>query len=386
MHSDSATGMVQRAARRLLDVHLDDIVDRAVARIVDDEPMYTGGPVSRTDLRFHMDRTMRLAVTRLAGVEVPDELQSTALDVGRIRAQQGIPLASVLHAFRIDLRSLWEALINEGRAVGVDVRAEFLERSSLMVWEAIELNTEEVVRGYQAAQLSLEELRSSAFDQLLVEPTPDAVAHATDVLGLPQRGRFLCLVGAFAAPRPDLVDECAVLLHARGHVFHFRWSTPELLAVIHLPEDLTDLGPLLEPLNGHVCATVPATDLASVAGSIRLARMAVRGRGTPGVRTLSDSWLHAVAAADTELADAIHAAVFGPMARLSESERSGLVETVGDMTSHGGTIADIAQRTYRHRNTVRARLRSFTDHTGFDLSRTDHLATVTIAFTIDAQR
>jgi hypothetical protein len=34
-----------------------------------------------------------------------------------------------LHAFRIDLKTLWEALIAEGRAVGVGMRAEFLERS-----------------------------------------------------------------------------------------------------------------------------------------------------------------------------------------------------------------------------------------------------------------
>jgi hypothetical protein len=380
--------LVRSVARRLLDHHLDAIVDGAVARIVDDEPTYTGGPVSRGDLRFHMERTMRLALTRLAGGDIPEDLRSAALAVGRVRAQQGIPLSSVLHAFRIDLRSLWESLIEEGRAVGRELRADFLERSSLMVWEAIELNTAEVVSGYQAAQLSIDETRSSAFDRLLVdgEPAVESVEYAAEVLDLPVGGRYLCLVGAFPAPRPELSDACAMTLLARGCTFYLRWSAFELQAVVHLSDGRADVAELLAPLDGHVCATAPADRLSTVGRAIRLARRAVRGRSDPGVRALSDTWLNAVAAADAELADAVHAAVFGPLARLGDGERNGLIETVTDLTAHGGTIADIAQRTYRHRNTVRARLRTFADITGFDLTQTDHLATVAIAFTIERTR
>lgn len=385
---DATTRLIRKTARRLLDEHLDEIVDRTVARTLGDEPMYSGGPVSGDDLRYHMDRTMRLALMRVAGVEVPDSLRSAALVVGQIRAQQGIPLASVLHAFRIDLRSLWESLIDEGHDVGTEMRADFLERSSLMVWEAVELNTEEVVRGYQAAQLSLDEIRASAFDQLLPdeEPTPETADYAGQILGLPRQGRYVSVVGAFSVPRPDLVDECTVALYAHGYPSYFRWSNLELLAVIHVPHVSVDIAEVLTPLGGHVCSAVFSDGLTSVARSIRLGRMAVRGRAAPGVERLDDTWFDALAVANSELSEAMHAAVFLPLSGLSASERSGLVETVGDLTTNGGTIADVARRTYRHRNTVRARLRDFAALTGFNLSIPKDFATVTFAFSIETMR
>jgi hypothetical protein len=164
--TDETTPLIRAAARRLLDIRLPQIIDRAVEQTIHDEPTYSTGPVSRDDLRYHMDRTMRLALARLVGDDIPESLENAAIDVGRIRAHQNVPLSSVLHAFRIDLKTLWEALIAEGRAFGVYTRADFLERSSLMVWESIEASTEEVVHGYQVAQGSREEFaqrRSSSF-------------------------------------------------------------------------------------------------------------------------------------------------------------------------------------------------------------------------------
>lgn len=385
---DATTQLVRTTARRLLDIHLDEIVDRTVARTIENEPNYTGGPVSQTDLRHHMDRTMRLALSRLAGEDIPDDLASAALELGKIRARQGIPLSGVLHAFRIDLKSLWEALIDEGRAVGADVRADFLERSSLMVWEAVELNTEHVVLGYQTTQESLDEIRSAAFDQLLMddEMEPSTIDDAARVLGLPAEGRYHCIVGAFPIPRPELLAECSTALQAAGRSFYFGWWARELRGVVHTADDSFDTVEELAALNGQTCSVVTVDRLGSVARAVRLARMSVQGRSGSGVTRLQDNWLHAVVAANQELSEAIHFAVFGPLATLSASERHGLTETVGDLAANGGAIANIAERTYRHRNTVRARLRAFTELTGFDLSKTNDLATVTIAFMIDANR
>ena len=388
MGEDPTTELIRATARRLLEVRIDAIVESTVQRTIVDEPTYTGGPVSRDDLRHHMDRTMRLALTRLAGSAIPDSLQSAALDVGHIRAQQGVPLPSVLHAFRIDLRSLWEALIAEGRAIGPSARADFLERSSLMVWEAVELNTEEVVHGYQKAQDSLDEIRSAAFDRLLLDsdPHPQVLENAATVLGLPTAGRYVCVVGAFAVPRPELVVECTTRLQERGRSYYFSWYAQELRGVVHVADDRFDLRDDLAALSDHVCSVADADGLGGVARAIRLARMAVHGRTNPGVQRLNASWLDAVTAANSELSDAIHAAVFHPLAALGVGERSGLLETVGDLVAHGGAIATIAERTYRHRNTVRARLRTFTALTGLDLTKTNDLATVAIAFTVHAAK
>src|ERR1700712_1637281 len=216
--ADHTTSLIRSAARRLLDVRLPLIVDRAVEQTIRDEPTYSGGPVSRDDLRYHMDRTMRLALTRLVGDDIPDSLGSAALEVGRIRAHQNVALSSVLHAFRIDLKTLWEALIAEGHDLDAATRADFLERSSLMVWEAVEANTEEVVAGYQVARGNREEMRSAAFEQLLLDGDhqQSTVENASRMLGLPAAGHYVCLVGRFPIPRPELVAECADRLGASG--------------------------------------------------------------------------------------------------------------------------------------------------------------------------
>ncbi|GAC67406.1 helix-turn-helix domain-containing protein [Gordonia soli] len=382
---DHTTRLVRDAARRVLGIRLEEVIDRAVDRTIADEPGYTGGPVSRDDLRYHMDRTLRLALLRLVGDSIPRSLSDAAFDVGRIRAQQQVPLATVLHSFRIDLKVLWEALITEGRHLGIGTRADFLELSSLMVWETVETNTEEVVDGYQVAQGSLDEIRSAAFDQLLIDgaDTQQSVDNAAQILHLPVSGDFVCLVGAFPVPRPELVGECVRQLETIAVPYYFSWYAQELRAVIHAPRDHVDIATALGSLGDHVCTIVDADGLGDVPRAIRLARTAVHGRSTAGVRHVREDWLHAVAGAGGEVADAVHAAVFGPLDDLSHYERTAILETVGDLVEHGGSIADVAERTYRHRNTVRKRLRDFTALTGLDVSRTRDLATTAIAFAVD---
>jgi hypothetical protein len=384
--SDQTTLLIRAAARRLLNIRLPQIIDSAVEQTINDEPVYSAGVVSEDDLRYQMDRTMRLALARLVGDDIPDDVKTAALDVGHIRAHQNVPLSSVLHAFRIDLKTLWEALIAEGRALGVDTRADFLERSSLMVWESIEASTEEVVHGYQVAQGSREEIRSAAFEQLLLEgdhnqPTVD---NAARMLGLPATGHYVCLVGAFPSPRPELVAECVTRLDAAGYDYYFNWFAQELRGIVHVPSRHIDVTTDLAPLKEHTCSVIEADGLSAVPRAIRLARMVVGGRSDPGVRRVRDNWLHAVTAANAELSEALHAAVFRPLDNLTKHERNGILETVGDLVAHGGTIADIAARTFRHRNTVRKRLAAFTSLTGLDLAVTSDLATTAIAFAVES--
>ena len=101
---------------------------------------------------------------------------------------------------------------------------------------------------------------------------------------------------------------------------------------------------------------------------------------------MRDNWLHAVTAANAELSEALHSAVFRPLDTLTAHERTGILETVGDLVAHGGTIADIAARTFRHRNTVRKRLSVFASLTGLNLAATSDLATAAIAFVVESSR
>jgi len=169
-------------------------------------------------------------------------------------------------------------------------------------------------------------------------------------------------------------------------VSYFNWFAKELRGIVHITGGGADVAAGLAPLAEHVCAVIDADGLADVPRVIRLARMTLHGRTNPGVARARDNWLHAVTAANDELSNAVHDAVFRPLAALTDHERNAILETVGDLVAHGGTTADIAARTYRHRNTVRKRLQDFTTLTGFDVSDTTDLATTAIAFTVESAR
>nr|WP_218680918.1 helix-turn-helix domain-containing protein [Rhodococcus qingshengii] len=391
MGPDIDTGdLVRRAAQHLLTADIDRLIDASVDRTLAAEPGYTSGPVTRADLRFQMDRTFRLALMRIAGIAIPDTLSRSAFDVGQVRARQGIPLAAVLHSFRIDLKTLWDALNAESRQLDSETRAAFLDRSSSMVWDSVEANTEEVVRGYNVAQGSLDDIRSAAFEQLLIGKADDraAVHSAARALDLPVTGRYYCLIGAFPIPRPELVDQSERLLEAAGISFFFSWYTEELRALLLVPAgDGIPSDGILSHLDAlgvdHVCSVVDAHGLADVPRAISLARTTVAGRAAPGVRHIRRDWIRAVAAGNTEVSAAIHSAVFRPLDALTKYERAAVVEAVGDLVAHGGSIADVAARIYRHRNTVRKRLRDFAELTGFDVARTQDLAITAIAFAVE---
>ena len=71
-------------------------------------------------------------------------------------------------------------------------------------------------------------------------------------------------------------------------------------------------------------------------------------------------------AANDELAGAMARDVLGPLMALGE--RWGLLEALESYLREG-SIAGVAAQTYRHRNTIRNRLRIVEEVTGLDLSR-----------------
>ena len=145
----SSQRWIRDVARRLLDEHLEDLTNLAIARVKADEPEYAQSRVSQSDLRRSMTRTLALALIRVAGDDIPNELQTAASEVGRLRAEQGLPLPALLHSYRIDLQ-LGGGHHPEGRAAGLTPYEDLLE-SSIVVWEAVEANTAQVVDAYRRA-------------------------------------------------------------------------------------------------------------------------------------------------------------------------------------------------------------------------------------------
>ena len=382
--------LLRAVAQSLLDHRLSELTESSMMRLIDNEPDYAS--TNLPELRNQMERTLHLALARLAGGGIPSWLASAAYENGQLRANQGLELLSVLHSFRIDLRVLWQAIIREGEELGLADSRDFVE-SLVQVWEAVEANIADVVDGYRFAadrmNRRLDEVRAAAFDRLILEGEREesVVFEMSRILDLPADGRYRCIVGDFRSPRPEVLNSCVARLNQRSIRSHFNWVANELIGVVFLQDiSVTTMVRYMEDLQRFTCGVFDVQGLEAVPRGLRLARTAIRGSNRPGILLLRDRWTFAMATSDSELADSMIADVLAPIWSLPAHDREAILETIEAFLAGDGSVADIAQRTFRHRNTVRKRLQATEELTGLSLSRPKDITTLNLAFDIYQSR
>jgi hypothetical protein len=376
--------LLREVAGRLLDDSVPELTERAVRRLQQDEPAYRSSQVSLDDLTRMMSRTLSLALMRIAGRELPDAIRTSARDAGRLRAQQGLPLAALLHAYRIDLLIIWEAIIDEVKETEPDSALSFLA-SSVLVWDAVEANTAEVVDAYRQAEREvaerLEETRREAFDLLLREGerSASAVREASVQLQMPLEGVHLALVAANVTDTTQLAALSTARLRQAGIDGYATATGGDLLVLAAFgSRPVSEVLELLPELGAVRTAGALGSGLVNAPRTLRLARRVLRGMGAPGVRLLHESWISTVVHSDEELGRDLGESVLGGLLALPPSDRDAVLEVV-EAYLRTGSVADVALELYRHRNTVRNRLQTAERLSGLDLSRPDDLATMTLA-------
>ncbi|MEV4188506.1 helix-turn-helix domain-containing protein [Streptosporangium canum] len=344
---------------------------------------YAQGPVPREEVREGARIGFALILRHVAEGHVPPELAEHSESLGERRAGQGVPLAALLAAGRLDARALWQGLVERARPEDM---AELL-RSAHLVWEAVEQHVTGLMAGYQRAVLEMgrqrEDQRRAWFARLLDNDgrNPDVVRDAGQVLGFDLSGRFFVAVadpGASAELRA-----AATVMTSSGLRCHRHESPTGDMLVAQPPgragvPEKTVLG----LLRGVRCGVSPPVDeLAQVPHAVRLAAAAARAAGpdTEGPQRLEERWLDVFAAHSPELAAELAGRVLGPLAAIGAAERDRLLETVHTHLSGTGSIADTAVALYCHRNTVQHRFARFRDLTGRDVRAPGDAAVVALA-------
>jgi len=383
--ASASTSGVQAIARRLLGERVEAITDEAVRRVAEDEPGYARSQVTVSDLRHHMNRTLTLALVRLAGDRPIDGLASAASEVGRLRAEQGLDLDALLHSFRLDLRILWAAVVNEAEGGELGIDDAHLE-AFLLVWEAVEANTSDAVEAYRRArqeqERSLDVLRGLAFDRLVNHGPLDSAAlrDTSRQLALPLDGRCLVVVGAGLPMDGRVTVSLATRLASRGFAGHVGWVGDELMVVACVGDGPVDpvLG-ILDPLARGCSAGVVVPDLSAVPVGVRLVRRAVAGVVDPGMVLVNRNWPRAIVVANHDMGTILGHEVVAPLLRLPPAERAQVLRTLATYLDSTGSIADVAAQEHCHRNTVRNRLQLVERLTGRSLHSPRDLASLTLA-------
>ncbi|MZD06066.1 PucR family transcriptional regulator, partial [Streptomyces sp. SID5785] len=202
---------------------MDRLVDELKADICAHSATYASGrPVSHDDLRLTLRGNMEMALIefgRLPGAE--HRFEAVAAQNGRLRAEQDMPLATVLQAYRRGGRVLWQAMADWMRDRPPS-QQHLVGDMAGAVWETIDRFSSAVADAYRLRTLELEHReasrRGALFEALLDGRAgdPAVAAAAATALGVPRQDRYAVVVIAQDAQDPGSPPDPGPALEAAG--------------------------------------------------------------------------------------------------------------------------------------------------------------------------
>ncbi|WP_330328678.1 helix-turn-helix domain-containing protein [Streptomyces sp. NBC_00536] len=362
--------------------------DRLAERTLAEDPAYAA-PLGRAELRERAHRQLRQTVEGVVRSSrgLPVDL-TEARSVGVLRAEQGLPLSSLLRSHRQAGRLLWQTLTEAVTAHDRAALPRLLPGASVL-WDVLDQQTDATAEAYRQAETARggrdRERRAALLDSLLDGGAPEAAAAAAAQLGLPGQGRFAVLVlraGADPVERPPLA--------AAGPRVLWRIRADGESALVELGHHpLEAVRELLAPLGVRAGVSPVVAAPAEFARARRLAVLALRtttGPGSPRTALLDERLPAALVAGQGELAGRLRQVVLGPVLALAPEDGRVLLTTLGTWLACQGSTTYAAQRLYCHRNTVSNRLRRLEQLTGRSLTDPAHVVELALAHAAVVQR
>ena len=390
------SGRAAAVTHALAEAGLNDVpvlTERLMSAIFTDNPEWTDySPVPREDLwegcRQYLERVLRA----LNGdVEVSDR-DDVAAEIGRRRAEQGVPLEVMLRTFRLGGRVVWESLVDRAHRDGADPDA--LLGVATSVWTVIDGLSSALSTAYRNTELERlrrdDQRRHALVEDLLAGRARDtAFAQRTaKELDLPTGGGYLVVVA-------EMADDGGFAL--RGHAdalgaLHFRsvWqiradSLVGLVAIEqHRAEQALDA---LRPLaRGRVAVSPKVRGLAEIglAHQLALTTLGTSAYGAAELVTLEERFPEALLVQSPDLAQRLLDTQLGPILELPVKERDMLLETLSAWLEENCSTANAAVRLHCHRNTVLNRLHRITSLIGQPLH--GRTAYVSLSLALSAHR
>ncbi|MFD6532253.1 PucR family transcriptional regulator [Streptomyces sp. NPDC060184] len=394
--------VLHRSARVLLE-ELPELTERLVEALYEQEPGYrTAIESSRADIWQEVHHSLRHNVGSLIQPrEFREAAHRTTRWIGGVRAEQGVPLDAVLHAFRLGGAMVWQGLVDEtARRDPEDVR--LLVHVAADVWNFVDEHCGVLTEAYRQAERRIDWQRENR-QRLMTAALLDGTARIADLpdaaamLGLPQDGRYAVLAVRTAHRAPHAATSPPVVLPA-GAVALWHTGPDAELAVVALestgaphpgaagpgagdtPEESAGSGTedalarlaaeTAVPAGTAVGVSSAVEGLAALGEARRLAETALRACPASGGLVLLDEHLPtALVVSSPALGTALADRVLGPLDGIDPADRDILIETLTAWLEADGSAQRAAARLYCHRNTVLNRLRRFEQLSGRCLTR-----------------
>lgn len=347
------------------------LTDVLVGRIAAADPSYGESGLLTEDQLAHTCReNLGSVIGALAGTQ-PFRLQP-ARAAGRLKAEQGIPIAALLHAYRLGGRLIWEELTARSDGPG-DPRLHDL---ATHLWELIDLYSDAAVEAYRDTEVLLAhsdaQIQSRLIRTLFDDHSgnPARVLEVLRTLGFPERGAF-AVVAIDTEPTAPLPAKLTAALDGLGIRSVWDAQIDAYIGLLSAAAPAT-IDRAAVTISSIVADRVGISSVFWASQAIpaglteaRLAARSVRTGATGAVRFGDEPVGHlliAVPAAGRRAA----AQILGPILQLPEPERDDLIAALDAWYRCGGSAAAVAETMHCHRNTVRYRLRKIRDLTGRD--------------------
>ncbi len=346
--------MVARLAAELTD-ELGALTEQLVTMLRQADPAYLA--VDIEDLRRSVRANLASFVGDLASQRSPGT--SSSRDTARHRADQGVPLGSVLHAYRLGFHVIWGALADRALRKGPEW-LDGLVRGSDTVWAWVDTSSEAVNAEYRDALI--ESARKDEQQRMLL----------LDALFEGRLAEWKMLGGSLPA------------IGLPGVPFAWRLRAGEQVGVVAVSRDrnalvIRDL--LAKAATGRVGISPEYDDALDTGRALGIAAVARRclPPGSTGVASIDDDWVAALVAGAPEISARVVRRLLGQVAALPPAERDILLTTLRAWLECGGNASAAARQLYCHRNTVRNRLHRLEALSGQSLSDPRGVAGLSIA-------
>jgi hypothetical protein len=360
--SSSPTERTAELARNLLP-EVDELAARLVARISAEDDFYRdSGVVDHAQLLDACRDNLRMVLGQLAE-NSPMRLDA-ARAAGRLKAEQGAPLAAVLHAFRLGGRFVWETLLSEAG----DHAHEALLHAASDMWAIIDAYSDAAADGFRntVSERAMRDARSR--DMMLAALLDGNLRDTTKLwessraLRIPHRGTFLVasaeVVDHGVEPLPDIEQRLSEL-RVRSV---WRLDAEAQVGLLSLPSPASERA-VSDTFDKLAVSRVGLSNLFGTlehaAGASHQARLACRCAppGSAAAVRYDEVPLPLLLVRLPEAGEQLAQQVFGPLLALPHQEQHMLFDTLEAWYAAGGSTTAAASRLYCHRNTVLYRLR-----------------------------
>ena len=376
--------VVARLAAELTD-ELDALTDQLVSMLRQADQSYLA--VDIEDLRRSVRDNLASFIGDLASQRSPST--SSSRDTARRRADQGVPLGSVLHAYRLGFHVIWGALADRALQKGPEW-LDGLVRGSATVWAWVDISSEAVNAEYRDALIESarkdEQHRMLLLDALFEGRLGEwkMLGGSLPAIGLPERGPYLAVSAETPGAGIENLPGAGQFLRRRGVPSAWRLRAGEQVGLAAVTHDrnapvIRDL--LAEVATGRVGISPGYHDALDTSRALAIAAVARRclPPGSTGVASIDDDWVAALIAGAPEISARVVHHLLGQVAALTSAERDILLTTLRTWLECGGNASAAARQLYCHRNTVRNRLHRLEALSGQSLSNPRGVAGLSIA-------